>query len=527
MSYHLLPLRFRLSCLSIPFFILVLACSRPEEKPIRPNIVLIMADDMGFSDIGCYGSEVATPNIDRLANEGMRFTQFYNMAKCETTRSALLTGLYRGDERAQSMGQLLRDAGYTAIYSGKEHFSGWVPEHCYATESFDRAFTFWASTEYFVPPDSTFRKPYILNGRELHPSEFEVSQTPFYQTDAITDYALRWMDTLVAGKEDPFFLYLPYHAAHYPLQARPEDITKYRGKYRKGWDEVRRQRFEKMKKLGVIPETAQLSPPEGNINEFRGHPKGDEEIRAKIPLYRSWESLTPEEQDALDLEMAVFAAMVDRLDRNIGRVLSYLEEKGKLDNTLILFLSDNGSCPYDSNRDFEYPPGGRESYRTLSAAWANVGNTPFRYFKQYGHEGGGHTHFIARWPGVTKPGSLTDQPAHVVDILPTLLEAAGTDYPAQANGETTLPLHGQSMLPIFRGGQRTAPQYILSGFTERFRMFRQEDWKIVRVNAGDWELYNLREDPTEMHNLAGAQPEQVEELVNHYEAVKETFPQKD
>jgi len=518
LSKTLSAMRMLLPCCLL--FLAVALCAQAGEDAPRPNIVLIMADDMGFSDIGCYGAEIETPNIDRLAAEGIRFTQFYNMAKCETTRAALLTGLYRGDHRAQSMGQLLRDAGYTAIHSGKEHFSSWVPAHCYATESFDRAFTFWASTEYFVPPDSTFRQPYILNGRELHPSEFEVREPPFYQTDAITAYALRWMDTLLAERpEQPFFLYLPYHAAHYPLQARPEDIAKYRGRYRAGWDVIRQRRFDRQRLLGVVPPEARLSPPRGNINQYRGHPGGDEARRALIPLYRPWASLTPAEQDALDLEMAVFAAMVDRLDQNIGRVLAYLEAAGQLDNTLILFLSDNGSCPYDSNRDFDDPPGGAASYRTLSAAWANVGNTPFRFYKQFGHEGGPHTHFIARWPGVIAPGSLTGQPAHLVDILPTLLEVAGGAYPQRVGDEPAIPLHGRSLLPVFRGEQRPEPAFLLSGFGERFRMFRQGDWKLVRVNDGSWQLYHLGDDPTELDDLAGRHPDRVQAMEQAYREV--------
>ena len=489
-----------------------LSCSAAAK---RPNIVLIMGDDIGYSDIGCYGSEIHTPNLDRLAAGGLRFTQFYNMAKCNPTRSSLMTGLYKGDDRAVSFVQLLRDAGYTTLHSGKEHFDKWTPQRCYAKNTCDHSLTFWASTEYFIPPGGAFRQPFFLEGRQVKATELKAKRLPFYKTDVFTDYALDWLEEALQ-KEKPFFLYLPYHAAHYPLQARPEDIAKYRGSYRKGWDVVRRRRFERMKKLGVIPAETKLSPPEDNINKFRGHPPGFARQRELFPLYRPWDSLTEKEKDDYDLEMAVFAAMIDRLDRNIGRVLQRLEQAGVMDNTLIIFLSDNGSCPYDSNEDFNIPPGPAESFRCLRAAWANVGNTPFRYYKQYGHEGGPHTHFIAHWPDVIKSGTLTDQLAHVVDLFPTFLEIAGVKYPAVCDGKPTPPLHGRSLAPIFQGKRRTPPEFILSGFSERFRMYRRGDWKIVKVNGGDWQLYDMAKDRTELHDLASEMQEKVVELESRY-----------
>ncbi len=488
---------------------------QPVQASKRPNIILIMADDIGYSDIGSFGSEIQTPNLDRLAYDGVRFTQFYNMAKCNPTRSSMITGLYMGDHRALSMGQLLREAGYTTIISGKEHFDDWVPERCYAVNSFDRSFTFWATTEYFVPPDSTFQRPFYLQGREVHAREITAQQQPAYKTDFITDYALAWLDTAMQ-EEAPFFLLLPYHSAHYPLQARPEDIAKYRGKYLKGWDQLREERFKRMKEMGVLPENCKLSPPEGNINKYRGHPDGFPEERENFKKYRPWNSLTEAEKDKLDLEMAVFAAMIDRMDQNIGRIVGKLKAEGKLDNTLIIFLTDNGSCPYDSNVDFNIPPGPAESYRCLSAAWANAGNTPFRYFKQYGHEGGARTHFIAHWPEVIQPGQMTDQPGHVVDILPTFLDIIDKSYPEEIEGEPTIPLHGSSLLTVFEGGTRPEPPFILSGFKERFRMYREKNWKIVRVNEGPWELYDIEHDMTELNNLSIEKQEILDKLVGNY-----------
>ena len=484
-----------------------------QPSPERPNIVLIMADDIGYSDIGPYGSEIRTPNLDRLAEGGLRFTQFYNMAKCETTRAALHTGLFfakRDAGNARSLGGLLRDAGYHTAMTGKEHFSGWVPEHVYARHNFDDALTYPVINQFFIPPDGAWQNPFFLDGEEIAVEDMPVSDPPFYKTDVLTDYALRFLDNAEASGK-PFFLYVPYHVAHYPLQARDEDIARYRGSYRRGWDAVRAERYARMQELGVIPPNARLSPPEDNVNRYRGPFRGD------VYHYRPWESLSDAEQDALDLEMAVYAAMIDRMDQNIGRLLARLDEMDALDDTLVLFLSDNGSCPYDSNRDFSIPPGGPASYRTLSAAWANVGNTPFRYYKQYGHEGGSHTHFIAHWPAVIEPG-LSDQPAHVADLLPTLLDAAGADYPASANGRPTPVLDGSSLLPVLRGGTRPAPDILVSGFTERFRMVRIGDWKLVRVNAQEWELYNLAEDPTELDDRAGNDPATLDRLVAAYHA---------
>jgi arylsulfatase len=481
------------------------------EPAAQPNVVLIMADDMGFSDIGSYGSEVETPHIDSLAEDGLRFTQFYNMAKCETTRASLMTGLFaekRHSQNARSIPELLGEAGYHTMTVGKEHFSGWVPEHVYARRSFDRSLVYWAINPYFVPPDGEWTHPFELDGREIAIEEQPVSRRPFYKTDALTDHALRLLDE-AERLGQPFFLYLPYHVAHYPLQARAEDIERYRGRYRKGWDRVRAERFDRMKTLGVVPAHARLSPPEDNINKYRGPFRGD------VYHYRPWDDLGDEEKKALDLEMAVFAAMVHRLDENVGRILARLDERGLAENTLVLFLSDNGSCPYDSNRDFSVPPGGADSYRTLSAAWANVGNTPWRFYKQYGHEGGGHTHFIARWPGVVRPG-LNHDPAHVVDLLPTLLEVAGTTYPEAADGRPTPALDGRSLVPLLSGGARPDPDIVISGFTERFRMVRVGDRKIVRVNAGPWELYDLASDPTELDDLAPSRPGELADLVATY-----------
>ena len=315
-----------------------------------PNIILIMADDIGFSDLGCYGGEITTPHLDFLGRNGLRFSTFYNMAKCNPTRSAMLTGLYGGGEGAVHLAHLTRRAGYTNLMSGKEHFDPWVPDYCRADAVFDSAFYFWATTEYFLPPSGAFERPFYLNGQQLAAQEIRHRRSPMYKTDFITDYALDWLEAHKKQKA-PFFLYLPYHAAHYPLQARPEDIAKYRGKYRAGWDRLRQARFERARQEGVLPPRTQLSPPEDNLNKFRG---------PLLPAYTDyvpWDSLDRAQQDSLDLEMAVYAAIIDRMDRNVGRVLDWLKENGELEHTLILFLADNGACPFYANKIPDVAPG--------------------------------------------------------------------------------------------------------------------------------------------------------------------------
>ncbi|MGK7397615.1 MAG: arylsulfatase [Candidatus Cyclobacteriaceae bacterium M3_2C_046] len=483
------------------------SCKEPAST--KPNIVLIMADDIGISDIGCYGSEIQTPHIDRLASEGVRFTTFYNMAKCNPTRSSMLTGLYQGGNGAVHLAHLTRQAGYFNIMSGKEHFDGWIPDYCKAENVFDHSFYFWATTEYFLPPSGAFERPFYLEGEELKADEIMYERAPMYKTDFITDYALNWLDEAFE-KEDPFFLYLPYHAAHYPLQARPEDIAKYRGKYKKGWDVLREERYERMKSLGVLPKNARLSSPEGNLNQFRGP------LISSYTDYYPWDSLGEAQQDSLDLEMAVFAAIIDRMDQNIGRVVEKLEKNGQLDNTLIMFLVDNGSCPFYSNKIKDVSPGPANSYWSLRSTWANLGNTPYRQYKQCGHEGGSHTPFIAFWPGVIEPGTITPQPGHVVDLAPTFLDVLQISYPDSIEGYPTIPLHGASLVPVFQGEHRNTPEYFISGL-DKFRMFRSGDWKIVRMNGGPWELYNMQDDPSEINNLAPEMPDQVKKLDGQYQ----------
>ena len=478
----------------------------------RPNIVLIMADDVGFSDIEPFGAEIRTPHLQRLADQGVRLTQFYNMAKCETTRAALHTGLFvekRHAANAVPLAHLLGKAGYRTAMFGKEHFASWVPPHVASERNFGETLIYQTINPFFEPPDGKWRNPFRHNGQDVEIDALNVAEVPFYKTDVLTDYAVEFLRS--SDAQTPFFLYLPYHIAHYPLQARARDIARYRGKYRTGWDELRRARLRRLKELGIIATDVELPAPESNINRFRGP------YRRGIYDYRPWDTVEAETQDALDLEMAVFAAMMHRLDENIGRLLDALETLDRADETIVLFFSDNGSCPYDSNRDFGIDPGGPASYRTLSAAWAQLGNTPYRYYKQYGHEGGGHTHFIASWPARIRPG-ISHDPAHVVDLYPTLLHLAEASYPSRFNGEPTPSLDGGNLIDVLTGGTRPSPDILISGFTERFRSVRFGDEKIVRTNGEAWQRYDLSTDPTETVDLSSNNPARTRELVSRYRA---------
>ena len=486
----------------------------------RPNIIMIVGDDIGFSDIGCFGAEIKTPNLDKLADTGMRFTQFHNMSKCNPTRSSIMTGLYTGGGNALAFPQLMREAGYFTMFAGKQHLDPWVPDRVQAKKCFDRWFESPFSA-FMIKKDGGFpqynrgdqRALFELNGQMLDVTELETSQ-PFHKTDATTDYALGFLDE-AKNKKKPFFMYLAYHAAHFPLHATPEDIAKYRDVYRQGWDKIRAQRFAKQKSLGVLNAKTKLSKPSDNINQTRQPTREDHlEKRKKSMYHRPWDSLTNQEQDELSLEMAVFAAMVDRMDQNIGRVIKHLEASGLRENTLILFFSDNGSCPYDFNRTYYYPPGVPEGYRSLSAPWASVGNTPFRYFKQYGHQGGMKTHFIANWPGVVPEGKISNKLSHVVDLAPTMIELAKTEYPSQIEGKKTPSLTGVSLVEDLKGSLSKERDYLFGGY-EGFYSYREGDWKIVQVNSeiDKWQLYNMKYDPTEMLDLAKKSPEIIENLL--------------
>ena len=478
------------------------ASSRPSR---RPNVVLILADDMGFSDLGCYGSEISTPNLDRLAAGGLRFTQFYNGARCCPSRAALLTGLYshqagmghmdhdrglpsyRGflNERCVTIAEALRAAGYHTWMSGKWHLGRDRP-HWPTDRGFDRYYGLISGgSNYFrLDPDRVMA---------IDDQAYVPDPDGFYLTDAFTDHAVEFIERHDHGTR-PFFLYLAYTAPHYPLHALSEDIEKYRGKYMAGWDEIRRRRHERMLDGGLVDSAWPLTPRD-----------------RRVP---AWEDVTNKE--TRDLEMSVYAAQIDRMDQGIGKVLESIRRIGAEKETLILFLSDNGGCSSIVDRGTPgYPPGHPESWLSYGIAWANVSNTPFRSYKTWAHEGGIATPLIAYWPGVIRNGGLTHQVGHVIDILPTCLDVAGAAYQNEFDGKPRRSLEGRSLLPVFRGEQ-TSEARILCTEHEGNRALRSGKWKLVSERPGRWELYDMESDRTELRDLAAAHPSRVERLSSLY-----------
>ncbi len=477
----------------------------------RPNILLIMVDDMGWSDIGCFGSEIETPSIDRIAAEGMLFTNGYNNGKCTTTRASLLTGLYprkggRGIELLGSnmltLGEALKGAGYETGMSGKWH-SGSKKPHRPIDRGFEHSYGVWDGCCNFFDP--SMRDPEFKGGRVrfFGQDDQQITEFPenFYTTDAFTDHAIATIKMQVAAGR-PFFHYLPFTAPHYPLHAKPHDIAKYKDKYKAGWDALRKARYARQVELGLIDPTVFPDPGPNPNNQPFDVGKSDDE---------QWEML----------RMEVYAAMVDCVDQNVGRLLDTLDELQVGDNTLILFLSDNGGCaetPGGANNT-THRPGPKQWYSHVGPNWAFAQNTPFRRYKAYTHEGGIATPLLVRWPGKVKPGQVTDQVAHIIDFLPTFLDVAEQEYPqTNADGVPLLPLEGISLVPVLNGQvtriPRPAPLFWNWG---GHRAIRDGDLKAVWENKKtDWELYDLSQDRTETHNLASEQPAKTAELAGKW-----------
>jgi arylsulfatase A-like enzyme len=477
-------------------------------KKKKPNFVLIMVDDMGYSDPGCFGGEIQTPNIDRLAQGGMRFRQFYNCAKCSPTRATLLTGQY--DQAVGTMdmkygatfGELLRGAGYRTIISGK-----WHQKPLPTTRGFDRYYgladgccNFWNPGIEARPgegkPGRKRQSPrrWAIEGKAI--MGYVPKDKKFYTTDAFVSYAVDRLEEY-KNESKPFLLYLPFTAPHYPLHAWPDDIAKYRGKYKVGWDEIRKQRYQRQIEMGLIDPKFKMSP-------------RDKQVKA-------WDELSEEKKDKEDLKMAVYAAMIDRVDQGLGKVFAKIEELGQWDNTLIMFLADNGGCAETPNTTPNVPPGPVESYRSLGPPWANASNTPYRKYKSSDYEGGNCTPFIAHWPDVIKPDTMTDQVGHIIDVVPTFLEIVGASYPEKYEGRKLKPLAGKSLLPIFQGKQRKEHDVLYWQFGKA-KAVRRGDWKLVKFGNADWELYNLAADRTELNNLARQHPDKAKELTKLWEA---------
>lgn len=445
--------------------------------------MLILADDMGFSDLGCYGGEIDTPNLDRLAAGGLRFTQFYNGARCCPTRASLLTGLhphqagvghmvedrgfpaYQGylNRRGATIAEVLRPAGYRTLMSGKWHV-GDAPGRRPLDRGFDRYFgLLGGGSNYFE----------LEKGRKMQKDGADWAPSgPFYMTDAFTDAAVGF----VKESASPFFLYLAYTAPHWPLQAPAEDVAKYRARYAAGWDAIREARVRRQTGFLDVP----LSPRD-----------------ARVPPWTS---------SPLEIEkMSVYAAMVERMDRGIGRVLDVLPP-----NTIVIFLSDNGASAEEYDRvTRDIPPGPRESFHTCGPAWANVSNTPLRSYKHWVHEGGISTPFIVAGPGVTR--GVTKEPAHLIDVMATFVELAGAAYPAD-----TLLMEGRSLVPVFHGGR--LEERALFWEHEGNKAVRRGRWKLVARHKQAWELYDLDQDRGEGRDLSAGEPDRVKALAGDWEA---------
>ena len=497
------------------------ALSKPRD--IRPNILLILCDDMGYSDIGCFGGEIRTPNLDRLAAGGVRFTQFYNTARCCPTRASLMTGLYphecglghmtgrdqgtgyRGfiNDSSVTIAEVLAAAGYRTMMTGKWH-AGTTKGHWPEDRGFQRFHGIhnWVDSYWKVLRGcEVYEDGKVVTPATADPPNVLQRGREWYSTEVFTDHAIRFIDEAVwAGT--PFFQYVAYNAPHWPLEAPDEDIAKYRGTYTSGWRELRRQRYRRMIEMGILKKAWPLSEDDA--------PK--------------WESLPGTDRDELDFRRSIYAAQIDRMDRNIARLVRRLKDRGVYENTLILFLSDNGCSaePEDemfgykfaTNRIANFAAWRKESGRSASQgrAWANASNTPFRLFKKWSHEGGVSTPLIAHWPaGIRRPGRMDHQPGHVVDILATCVDVAGATYPKAHKGKTIKPARGISLLPTLQDRDRP-PHDAIYWEHQNSAAIRMGTWKLVceNVPAGrPWELYDMAADRTETNDLAAKHADRV------------------
>ena len=492
----------------------------------RPNILLILCDDLGYSDLGCYGGEIQTPHLDRLAADGMRFTQFYNCAVCVTTRSSLLTGLYPRQARRPrlrsnmlTLGEAMRRAGYATSLTGKWHLGSEAP-----LRPIDRGFDehyglLDGCCNYFNPAK---RDPVFYNGgrfRRFTHNDKPIAEFPegYYTTDAFSNHAATAIKRLAQNKQ-PFFVHLCYTAPHFPLHAFAEDIERYRGKYKDGFLAMRERRHARQAELGLFASLPKLSAEEDK--------KGDYRYDYDVP---DWEELPAAQRRLEQARMETYAAMVDRMDRGIGQVLAALDESGVADNTVVMFLSDNGGCatwpngrPGQEEGFVEYnkdiPVGDGRGYEFVGKGWGWAQNAPFRQFKTWCYEGGIATPMIVRWPAEVARGSITHQVGHIIDFMPTLLELAQSDYPRKFAGNSILPVEGKSLLPVFRGKQRVGHDS-LSWELFGNRAIRQGDWKLVwGASEKRWELYDLQADRSETDNLAEKLPERVMAMARDWEA---------
>lgn len=493
----------------------------------QPNIILILSDDMGYSDLGCYGGEVETPNLDALAKNGLRFTQFYNGARCCPTRASLMTGCYphetgighmtntpenltqhdlgipeyRGflNKNCVTIAEVLNDAGYSTLMSGKWHLGISDKSKWPLQRGFDKFYG-------IIVGASNFFEPVYPRGITYMNDTISILDENFYTTDAFTDYAIQFIDEAKQeNSEKPFFLYLAYTAPHWPLNAPQEVVEKYKGKYMDGWTNLRETRYARMKEMGIIDQEWDLSPQD----------------------WSEWDSLSDEKKTEMDLRRAIYSAQIDRMDQNIGKLVEHLEEQNILDNTLIIFLNDNGACAEGG----ELGGGPAEQletkegyFLTYGGAWANASNTPYREYKHWVHEGGIGTPFIVHWPGIISrenEGQLISEYGFLPDIMATFVDVAHASYPEEFNGNKIVPASGKSLVPLFKGENERLHTEPIFWEHEGNKAVRLGKYKLVskwkKERETQWELYDMETDRPEMHNLADQQPEKVSEMAAMYD----------
>jgi arylsulfatase A-like enzyme len=495
----------------------------------KPNFLIILADDMGFSDAGCYGGEIQTPNLDRLADNGLRFTQFYNTARCWPTRSSLLTGYY-----AQQIGMdppkgklppwtrvlphYLKPLGYRCYHAGKWHLMG-APKSV-ADGGFDHSYRFEDWDRYFSP------SRHFEDDQKAPPVK---PDSGYYSTTAFADHAIGYLkDHATNHNAEPFFLYLAFISPHFPLHAPPEDIARYRDRYLAGWNVIREQRWERLRQMHLLD--CGLPPMDPKFTPRYWKPEAMEELGAGETNHPvPWETLSVEQRRFQATKMAIHAAMVDRMDREIGRVLDQLRSMGALDNTVVLFLSDNGAdatvMVRGEGHDQSAPAGSWRSFLCIGPGWASACNTPFRWHKIWVHEGGISTPLIVHWPnGIKARGEFRHDPGHVIDFVPTLLDLAGASVTNVWHGATAPPLPGRSLVPTFQKEGSVKHDFIF-WHHEGNRALRMGDWKMVsaRENENQWELYDLGKDRSELHDLAAQQPERASAMEARWKELETTF----
>jgi arylsulfatase len=484
----------------------------------RPNILLIVADDLGFSDLGCYGGEIQTPNLDRLAADGIRFTQFYNCSVCNVTRAAMMTGLHPRFGKAgllrpnmATIPELLRQAGYSTSMSGKWHLGG-APNRP-TDRGFDEFYgVMIGAVNHFDPtlPDPPGMKhagpakPFVHNVTPI-------THVPngYYTTDAFADHAVQQIHKLSKGAR-PYFLHLAFTAPHYPLMALPEDIAKYRGRYEDGYTELRRERYRRLVEMQLISKDWNMPDPDPSVGVWRYDLSPKE-----------WELVADPRWEAAKME--VYAAMVDRMDQAIGRVLAAVKETGAEEQTLVVFMSDNGACGSESSAaaykayQAGVETGSKNSYILGGSGWAYAQSSPFRRFKTWTYEGGISTPMIIRWPGNIRQNGLSHAVAHVVDLMPTFLSAATVAVPEQFHGQPLVPLEGVDLMPLLLR-QESHNEREIGWYLYGSRAYRSGKWKLVwGVTTKRWELYDMEVDRTETSDLADAHPDIVSELVSKWQ----------